>query len=136
LRAVLVLAALLLLLIPLLRLTQGTAAPALADASPAEPRAKQATVHLELLSTRVPFHFELRYLGKVIWQGESMEAQVKKAVAMEFPKEGVDLELKGGWREDGASVAAVKLTVIPSDQQPREKSVWAQKEFDEVLTFQ
>jgi hypothetical protein len=135
-RAVLVLGALLLLLLPLLRLTRGACTSASANIPSAGPIAEKMKVQFELLSSRVPFHFELRHLGKTIWQGESTEPEVKKEIEMEFPSEGVDLELEGGWRDGEQSAAAVKLTVIPRDGLPRDKSIWAQKDFDEVLTFQ
>jgi len=131
LRAGLVLTALLLLSMPLLRLTHGAKAASSAVRGPVE----KSNVHLELLSTRAPFHFEVLHLGKIVWQGESAGNKATTEIAMEFPKEGIDLELKGGWQQE-ESVAAVKLIVTPKDDIPREKSVWAERTFDEVLTFQ
>jgi len=91
-------------------------------------------VHLELTSTRVPFQFELLHLGKVIWSGDPAGNQVTTDVSMEFPKEGIDLELKGGWK-DGESVAAVQLKVTSENGESAAKSVWGKKDFDEVLTI-
>lgn len=132
LRAVLVLAVLLLLLVPLNHLTKPvTVAAPRAEAS--LPPATATTVHLELTSTR-PFKFELLHLGRVVWSGESTANQMRKDVSMEFPKEGVDLELKGSWPGE-ESMAAIKLSVAPGEVQPVEKTTWGTKEFDEVLTF-
>jgi hypothetical protein len=131
LRAVLVVAALLLLLVPLVQLTKPVHAAPVAQSAPP---AATSVVHLELTSTRAPFEFELRHLGQVIWSGSATENQVSKDVAMNFPTEGVDLELKGQWT-GGVSMAAIKLSVANGEARAVEKSLWATKEFDDVLTF-
>ncbi len=131
-RGALVVVALLLLLIPLIRLTKTTAAPAV-TAVPAE-TAKKSTVRLELTSSEAPFQYEVCHLGHVIWSGESTEHRVHKDVGMEFPKEGIDLEVKGSWIAE-VPAGAVKLAVTRDDGEPQEQSVWATKTFDEVLTF-
>src|SRR4051794_34568218 len=113
LRAFLVVAALLLLLIPLLRLTKASTATAATVAPSKEEATKKAiAVHIELTSTRVPLQFEVLHLGKVVWSGVATQNQVQKELEIEFPKEGVDFELKGNWKE-GDALNAVKLTVTP-----------------------
>ncbi len=133
LRGVLAVAALLLLRVPLVHITKPAAAlPALAAAS--EKPNPKSTVQLELTATEAPFQFEVSHLGRVIWSGEATGHQARKEVAMDYPKEGVDLEIKGSWARE-ATFAAIKLTVTREEGEPQEKTVWAAKAFDEVLTF-
>ncbi len=124
---------LLLLLIPLRRLTRPTQPRAAVDQTQTQ-TVEVVPVQLELTTTRTPFQFEVRHLGHVVWSGETSENRARKEMAMEFPKEGIELELKGKWT-GSTSVAAAKLTLTQGDGQPLEKSVWATGEFDEVLTF-
>jgi hypothetical protein len=133
-RTALVVAVLLLLLFPLMHLTKAPTATQAATSLPPEVN-KTRKIHLQLASTRLPLHFELIHLGRTIWSGEATENEIQKEIEIKFPKEGIDLELKGRWN-GGNALGAVKLTVTPDSAEPIEKTVWAKEDFDEVLTFQ
>jgi len=89
---------------------------------------------IDLTFVQVPVEFQLLQFGKVIWKSESPVATIGKEFEIEFPKEGIDLEIKAAWPV-GTEVSAVRVTVTPGDQEPIEKSAWGQASLDEVLTF-
>jgi hypothetical protein len=99
----------------------------------AEGSPKAAPVHLELESSHAPFSYEVSHLGKVIWKGDALEKTAATDVAMEFPKEGVDLGIAISWPGD-ASREAVKLAVTESDS-TMEKTLWGEAKIEDVLTF-
>ena len=53
---------------------------------------------------------------------------------MEFPKEGIDLEIKAQW-PSGTDVSAVRVAITQGNQESIEKSAWGRATLDEVLTF-
>jgi hypothetical protein len=129
-RAGLVLFALLLLLLPLRKLTSSRAnsAPAIAPlAAPA------ATVHLTITSTSVPFGFEISHLGKTVWKGASDESSSSKSLTMSFPPEGIDLGVQASWPE--AKEAAIRIEVTRGDDAPIIKTLWGNHYVDDVVTF-
>jgi hypothetical protein len=123
-------ASLLALLLPLRSLTTARPAPL---ASKADPPVANTRVHLQLTSTAVPFHFEVRHLGDVIWQGEAATATTTADVSMPFPKEGVDLAVKATWT--GGQTAAVKLALSANGAGPLERTIWGDGAAEDVLTF-
>ena len=128
-----ILALLALMLIPLRKLTTAqTASPA--PANVVEASAKAAPVHLELESSHAPFSYEISHLGKIIWKGDAMDKDVQSDVAMEFPKEGVDLQIAVSWPGD-SSREAIKLAVTADDDPTVEKTLWGETKIDDVLTF-
>ena len=146
--AVLTLGFFVLLLVPLRHLTSARTPVATVPATPETPgetAGGPSAVRLEIASTRTPFSFEVRHLGKVIWTGELAEGtpRQERETAMEFPAEGVDLQLRGRWTADPVGsklpppLAAVRLTVTPADGTAHGKTIMAEgtAAVDETLTF-
>ncbi len=131
--AAIILAVLAMMVIPLRRLTNAPAA-AMAAPAPGVAAAGAARVHLELESSHAPFSFEISHLGKTIWKGDAREKTVASDVAMEFPKEGVDLGIAISWPGD-ASREAVKLAVTAGNEATVEKTLWGSAKAEDVLTF-
>ena len=117
---------------PLWKLTH----PALVHV-PVVSAAAAAKIKLEIGLTfvKAPIQFQLLHLGKVIWESQSPADTESKAFDLEFPKEGIDLEIKATWPE-GTQVSAVQVSVAPGVRDPIQKSAWGQASLDEVLTFQ
>ena len=117
--------------VPLWKLTHKTeAAAAIEDSTPAA----KSNIHIELTFSRAPAEFQLLHLGKVIWEAKSPGETVRKDFALEFPKEGIDLEIKAAW-PPGAAASAVRVSVTPGNGNAIEKSAWGAVSVDEVLTF-
>lgn len=146
--AVLTLGFFVLLLAPLRHLTSARTAEATVGPTPetsGEAAVAPSAVRLEIAATRVPFTFEVRHLGRVVWTGELTEGapRAEHAGAMEFPAEGMDLQLRGRWTADAGgpssplALAAVRLTVTPPDGTAHVKTVMAEggAALDETLTF-
>lgn len=131
LRAAIVIAALLLLLIPIRRLTvaRSEAEPAAAPVVVAK-----KPVRLAITATAAPFRFEVSHLGRVIWRGESAASRADAEVPLVVPAEGVDLALKAEWA--AGQTAAVRLAVSVDGDAPVERTVWGDGSVDEVLTFE
>ena len=98
------------------------------------PTAAKTEVKVELTFAHVPSEFQLLHLGKVIWKAGSPGESVSKVFEMEFPREGIELEIKAAW-PTGTPVSAVRVTVTPGNGAPLEKSAWGAGSVDEVLTF-
>lgn len=130
-RAILIIAVLLLAIFPLWKLThKAETVSVAADSAPAP----KASVHLELTFAHPPSEFQLLHLGKVIWEAKQPAESVQKDFAMEFPKEGIDLEIKAAWPAS-APLTAVRVSVTPGNDNAIEKTAWGKGDLDEVLTF-
>jgi hypothetical protein len=129
-RASLVLFALLLLMLPLHRLTSGRRNVATVMASPIAP---SAIVHLTITSTSVPFRFEISHLGKTIWKGESNESSSSRNLTMHFPPEGIDLGVRASWPNAGDT--ALRIEVARGGDAPIVKTLWGIGHVDDVVTF-
>jgi hypothetical protein len=82
-----------------------------------------------------PVRFEVDYLGKAVWVSEVVTGvTAEKAVAMSYPKEGVDLEYKVAW-PPGTPLAAARLSVAADDGEAVEKTLWGTGRVDDVLSF-
>jgi hypothetical protein len=128
-RAAIALVVLLLLLVPLRSFT--AARPA------AEPVARAATpetrTHLEIVSTRVPFTYSVKHLGKVVWSGTATESPTETDLPLQIPEQGIDLGLSVEWT--GAETSAAKLVLSHDELEPVERSVWGAGRASDVLTF-
>ncbi len=129
LRALLALAVLLLLLLPMWSLTSARA-PAEAAPAAADPA---SSARLELASSRSPFAFSVSHLGKVIWQGQSAGPSVAKDLQLPLPKEGVDLLLRVEWT--GRELSAARLALTAEGRAPVERTVWGERVAEDVVTF-
>lgn len=130
-RGLAVIAALLLLLVPLVRMTSSRAA---ATAPPPAPQPAEAIpTKLRLTSSSAPFTFSISHLGNVIWEGTSSTNRIEKEVAIPFPGEGVDLLVSSEWETSGPS--ALELSVVRDGRRPAAQTVWGERSLTEVLTF-
>jgi hypothetical protein len=128
-QAVLVVAVLLLLLIPLHRLTQREQTP------PVQPVASVAPkkIHLAIRTTAVPIRFEITFLGKTLWAEEASTPEMEKDFDLDFPKEGIDLVVDATW--ETKALAAMEITLSLPDGTAIHKTLWGQGTANEVLTF-
>jgi hypothetical protein len=125
--------ALALLAFPLHYLTSATrieTPPASSDAA-AVSNVKQ--VELKLVSSAVPFTFEILFLGKPLWTGTTQQATETKTVQIPFPPEGVDLTIKAHWTNPG--MAALQLTMTPADQPPLSQTLWGNGKVSDTITL-
>ena len=130
LRAAVALAVLLLLLVPLRSFTTARAQkPVDIEAAPAS----KTPAHLEIVSTKSPFEFSVKHLGKILWQGSSAMESTSKDLTLPIPREGVDLALEIAW--PGGGTAAAKLILTHDDNDPVERTVWGDGRASDVLTF-
>jgi hypothetical protein len=129
-QAVLVVAVLLLLLIPLHRLTQREQTP------PERPVASVAPkqIHLAIRTTAVPVRFEITFLGKTLWAEEATTPEMGKDFDLDFPKEGIDLVVDATW--ETKALAAMEITLSLPDGTAIHKTLWGEGTANEVLTFQ
>jgi hypothetical protein len=128
-QAVLVVAALLLLLIPLHRLTQREQRPA---PQPAVTRPTKQ-VHLALRTTAVPCRFQITFLGKTLWAEDASTPEIAKDFDIDFPKEGIDLVVDATW--ESKALAAMEITLSLPDGTAIHKTLWGQGTANDVLTF-
>ena len=128
-QAVLVVAALLLLLIPLHRLTQREQRPA---PQPAVTRPTKQ-VHLALRTTAVPCRFQITFLGKTLWAEDASTPELAKDFDIDFPKEGIDLVVDATW--ESKALAAMEITLSLPDGTVLHKTLWGQGTANDVLTF-
>ena len=105
------------------------------DSGPSEPATK-APVHIALTFAHAPADFQVMYLGKVIWpgwEGKQPGETAQKDFSMEFPKEGIDLEIKAEW-PPGTPATAVRVAVTHG-YGTTEQTAWGKDSVDTVLTF-
>ena len=120
----------LLLGLPLWRLTHAPAVSA-----PVAVKAEAAReVRLRLTFTTLPATLRVRHLGKEIWTATPTETELAKTLALPFPKEGVDLEFEVKF-PDAAPLAALRVRLTDPAGGEHERTCWGQGEIDEVLTF-
>jgi hypothetical protein len=128
-QGVLVVAGLLLLLIPLHRLTQREQRP------PPQPTVSSPVkqVHLAIRTTAVPCRFQIAFLGKTLWSQDASTPELAKDFDMDFPKEGIDLVVDATW--ESKALAAMEITLSLPDGTAIHKTLWGQGTANEVLTF-
>lgn len=90
-------------------------------------------LELKLVSSTVPYTFEIRFLGKPLWTGTGQRAIETKTVQIPFPTEGVDLTVGAHWTNPG--MGAIQLTVTPLDQPPLSQTLWGDGKVSDTLTF-
>ena len=129
-RAACIVAILLLATIPLWKLTHKAESAPFVDAAPAT----KASVQIALAFAHEPSEFQILHLGKIIWEEKSPGAMMQKNLAMEFPKEGIDLEIKAAWPA-ATPLTAVRVSVTPGSGAAIEKTAWGNGALDEVLAF-
>lgn len=102
------------------------------ESAPVVAEAK-APVHIALTFAHAPTDFQVLYLGKVIWKGTQPGDTIQKDFSMEFPKEGIDLEIKADW-PPGTPDTAVRVAVTHG-YGTTDQTAWGKDSLDSVLTF-
>jgi hypothetical protein len=131
LRALLAFGFILLLGLPLRRMTRAKEVSAPAPAASAEVARE---IHLALTFTAVPTMLRVRHLGKEVWSTAPTDAEIEHTLALPFPKEGVDLEFDAKF-PDGMERIAMRVQLTDPEGHEHEKTCWGRGEIDEVLTF-
>jgi hypothetical protein len=126
--------ALLALLAPLRTLTSRRSETATVVKQAAQSPAAKKKIRLELISTTVPFKYQITSGSETIWSGESNSTTVATDAELDFPPEGIDLVLDASWNEKKQT--AVRLALVPQDSDMMAKTVWGTTSVSEVLTFQ
>jgi len=103
--------------------------PSNSDATPSNVR----QVELKLVSSAVPYSFEIQFLGKPLWTGTAQRATDTRTVRIPFPPEGVDLTIEARWSNPG--MAALQLTVTPVDQPPLSQTLWGDGKVSDTITL-
>ncbi len=138
LRAVLTLAALLLMAWPVWQVTRAKA-PVAAPAPPEAGETASAKVRLRLsFLPAPPLEWSVRHLGRVVWSGGPGAAEAESPeLAIPLPEEGADLQLTARW-PTGTASAVARLRLVRPDGAPLDRSAWADERgaLDQVLTFQ
>jgi hypothetical protein len=124
--------ALLLLGLPLHYLTSAARDQTL-PANSDTPASNLQQLELKLVSSTVPYTFEIRFLGKPLWAGTGQRATETKTFQVPFPAEGVDLSVDAHWATPG--MAALQLTVTPSNQPPLSRTLWGDGKISDTITF-
>jgi hypothetical protein len=130
LRALLAFGVILLLGLPLRRLTHTAAVTAAPAAAPSE---AEKEVQLRLTFTTVPTAVSVRHLGREILR-PAPAAEIEATVKIPFPSEGVDLEFAAKFPDD-APLAALRVRLADPEGGEHEKTCWGRGEIEEVLTF-
>ena len=133
-RAILVVIALLVLLVPLRTLTRRRSEAATPLQQAVQGSFEKRGFRLELTSTTAPFKYQVTSGGETIWSGESSATTVATDVELKFPSEGIDLVLDASWAEKRQT--AVRLALIPQKSAAMAKTVWGTTSVSEVMTFQ
>jgi hypothetical protein len=128
-RAAVVLAALLLLAVPLRSVTSGRARVA----PPAPPEAaSEVPARLAITSTKTPFTYTVEHLGRVVWNGTATAGTVESDIRLPIPAEGVDLAVQIEWTTPG--IAAAKITLAHGGESGS-RTLWGDGVAADVLTF-
>src|SRR5579884_3662276 len=109
-RALLAFAALLLLGFPIWKITHPNAASAALE-NPNPAKNEKQNVKLQLTFAHPAAKVEVLYLGQSIWSEKNPAANIERVFSIEFPKEGIDLEIKAQWPPSTPATAIrAKLT--------------------------
>ena len=115
--------------VPLWKLTR--AGEAVAAQTQAEAAAAQ--IPMRLTFSTEPRSFAISHLGKVVWADGTQGTDATKTLALAYPKEGVDLQVKVVWPPDAEG--AVRMRLTDPDGNEHDKTVWGRGEMEEVVTF-
>lgn len=133
LRALLAFGVILLLGLPLARMTRPAAVSAPAPAAPTAEAAREMAI--EFTFTTLPTEVAISHLGATVWSAaEVKEAGLTASITIPFPKEGVDLGVRARFPES-APLAAMRVRLTDPDGGEHERTCWGKGEIDEVLTF-
>ena len=129
LRAMLAFLAIALAGVPLWKLTRAGDAVA----APAHVEKAAANITIRLTFSIPPKSFSISHLGAVVWTQTSPGTDAANILALAFPKEGVDLQIKVAWPTDAAAAARIRLS--DPDGTEHDKTLWGRGDMEEVVTF-
>jgi hypothetical protein len=129
-RAAIVFAVILLAGLPVWSLTHPQAAQRAVETQKIEKQKLQ----MRLTFAHPPASIAVLYLGEIAWKETNPTASIEHTLNIEFPKEGVDLEIKAQWPANTPATAIRAQLTTPSGA-TFEKSVWGEGSLDEVVTF-
>lgn len=133
LRALLAFGLILLLGLPLARMTRPAAVSAPALAAPPAAAAKE--IAIEFTFTTLPTEVSISHLGATVWSAaEVKEADLAASITIPFPREGVDLGVRAKFPES-APLVAMRVRLTDPEGSEHERTCWGRGEIDEVLTF-
>lgn len=132
-RALLVLAALAVLLVPLRKLTSEQSPLPVQPRKISEPSVPNKRLHLELTCTTSPFKYQVAYSGRTIWNGYEKAMTARTDLDLAFPAEGIDLVMDVSW--DESKPTAVRLSVKPTDEEETSQTAWGTTNVSEVITI-
>jgi hypothetical protein len=106
------------------------------NASTAPPPAAVAlsVIPVALTFSEVPESCSILHLGKALWTQRMPALEVQETLQLEYPREGIDLEIQVTW-PPAEKPAALRVRITDPDGNEHEKTLWARGEMDEVLTF-
>jgi len=136
LRAIVLLAVLLLLAWPLSRVTRPAVAeePSDREAPVAEaPTAPPKKLSLTLSFSRSAERIELRHLGAVVWEKDRPGLKETLDLSIPFPQEGVELAVTVQWL--GTDLSALRLQMATPDGTELERSAWGNETMEAVISF-
>ncbi len=136
LRAVVLLAVVLLLAWPLSRVTRPAAVEGQsggdarsAEALPATPQKLSLTLSL----TRSAERIELRHLGVVVWAKDRPGLRETVDLSIPFPQEGIELAVTVQW--PGTELSALRLQLATPDGTELDRSAWGNETMEAVISF-
>lgn len=105
--------------------------PTDATTAPVEPLEIQAA-----FLPGAPVEFEVRHLGRLVWRGAGAEQGASGPLALPFPEEGIELQVRVRW-SSGVPNGAVRLQVLRRGAPALERVAWsgADGSIDAVLNF-
>ena len=136
LRALLLLAVLLLLAWPLSRVTapaqaQGPFGTELLPVTP--PTVTPEKLPLTLSFTRIAERIEIRHLGVLVWAKNRPGLRESPELGIPFPQEGIELVVIVHWQ--GTDLSALRLQLTTPDGTELERSAWGSETMEAVLSF-
>jgi hypothetical protein len=130
-RACLIILALLLVGLPVWKVT--SVQPELSPAATEKLVASPTPVDLLVTFAHPPQSWTLRHLGKILAENQT-STQLKITTLLEFPTEGIDLQIEAAWPK-GTPETAVRIEAIKPDGLPSVGTLWGQGTLDGVITL-
>ena len=115
---------------PLWKLTR----PNAATAAPQPAAVVHSGISVVLTFSEAPESCSILHLGKVLWTQRMPAGEVQETLQLEYPREGIDLEIQVAW-PPADKPAAMRVKITDPDGNEHEKTIWGRGAMDEVLTF-
>jgi hypothetical protein len=131
----LILIALVVALIPLVRLTSAQRAE-LPTTVPTPTPSQGIPVTISARYAHPPTQLVISHLGQELWSAAS-RSEIDEGVnlALPLPEEGIDLLVTAAW-PNGTPNTALEITLEPESLREQSKVLWGEGQAEDVLTFQ